>query len=154
MKEERLLAWNNWYKDIVLWNEKNYLFLQIRNWCVVAIARCRVQYRKYFPSFLFCNLFHKPLVGTCQNIPNRWPSLNFTIVSKQHFLKLKKCLSWKKSDYLLGIIDIKTSCCETKIIIFFFQIRKWYVVAISQCRVQYRKYFPSFLYFATYFTRL
>ena len=34
-------------------------------------------------------------------------------------MKLKKCLSWKRSDYLLGIIDIKIPCCETKSIIFF-----------------------------------
>ena len=34
-------------------------------------------------------------------------------------MKLKKCLSWKRSDYLLGIIDIKIPCCETKSIVFF-----------------------------------
>ena len=34
-------------------------------------------------------------------------------------MKLKKCLSWKRSDYLLGIIDIKIPSCETKSIIFF-----------------------------------
>ena len=33
-------------------------------------------------------------------------------------MKLKKCLSWRKSDCLLGIIDIKIPCCETKNIIF------------------------------------
>ena len=34
-------------------------------------------------------------------------------------MKLNKCLSWKRSNYLLGIIDIKTPCYETKSIIFF-----------------------------------
>ena len=34
-------------------------------------------------------------------------------------MKLKKCLSWKRNDHFLGIIDIKISCCEAKIIIFF-----------------------------------
>ena len=29
-----------------------------------------------------------------------------------------------------------------------------YVVVIARCRVQYGKYFPSFSYFAIYFTRL
>ena len=29
-----------------------------------------------------------------------------------------------------------------------------FVVVIAQCRVQYGKYFPSFSYFATYFTSL
>ena len=27
-----------------------------------------------------------------------------------------------------------------------------YIVVIARCRVQYGKYFPSFSYFATYFT--
>ena len=34
-------------------------------------------------------------------------------------MKLRKCLSRKRSAYLLGIIDIKIPCCETKSIIFF-----------------------------------
>ena len=31
---------------------------------------------------------------------------------------------------------------------------KKYLVVIARCRVQYGKYFPSLLYFATYFTSL
>ena len=52
-------------------------------------------------------------------LPNRSSSLNFQIVSKWHFWKLKKCLSWRRSDYLLGIFDIRIPFCETKSIIFF-----------------------------------
>ena len=50
--------------------------------------------------------------------PNHWPSLNFPIVSIKNFLKLKKCLSWKSSDYFLGIIDIKILWCATESTIF------------------------------------
>ena len=41
--------------------------------------------------------------------------------------------------------------------LIFFQIKVFefikYVVAIAHCRVQYGKYFPSFSYFSTYFTK-
>ena len=45
-----------------------------------------------------------------------------------------------------SILNMPSSC----LIEWIYQ----YVVVIARCRVQYGKYFPSFSYFATYFTSL
>ena len=47
-------------------------------------------------------------------------------------MKLEKCLSWKRSDYLLGITDIIIPCCEIKSIILFLHA--------FLCKQRYQRY--------------
>ena len=52
---------------------------------------------------------------------------------------------------VVGFCMIETSVMKGLNYIFWSIV---YVVVIARCRVQYGKYFPSFSYFATYFTSL
>ena len=45
--------------DNVLIDEKSYENVLIYNVAYVVVARCRLQYGKYFLSLIFCNVFHK-----------------------------------------------------------------------------------------------
>ena len=53
-------------------------------------------------------------------------------------------------DFSFNIFSLRICC----IYLFIYLSIYLYVVVIARCRVQYRKYFPSSSYFATYFTSI
>ena len=69
-------------------------------------------------------------------------------------MKLKKCLSWRRSDYLLGIFDIRLPFCETKSIIFFlhaFLRKQRYRLHHEWCSSLYLKFVKKGAILSTFF---
>ena len=57
MKEEQLLTWNDWYKNTVLWNKKNYLLFGNQKVIRSCYRTVPSAISEIFSEFLiFCNL--------------------------------------------------------------------------------------------------
>ena len=90
-------------------------------WCrkrsyVVVIARCRVQYGKYFPRFWICNVFCEPVGGWNNN--KLWETRKiFSNIArgKVAWLLIVKCLLKSNVARVILLINCSGLACKLKL---------------------------------------